>query len=53
MKSKNTQPQFSSNSDVHMTETTKKRLEGTCPAFKKEDTGCKDKKNAKYTNQFK
>ncbi|WP_195938811.1 hypothetical protein [Romboutsia sp. 1001713B170131_170501_G6] len=50
---KNTRPEFNSDSNVKMTNTTKKRLEGTCPSFEKEDLGCKDKKNKKYTNQFK
>ena len=31
---KNKQPKFNSNSDVKMSCTTKKRLEGTCPEFK-------------------
>ena len=41
---KNKQPKFSSNSDVKMSCTTKKRLEGTCPEFKN-DCGCKEDKN--------
>ena len=49
---KNKQPKFNSNSDVKMSCTTKKRLEGTCPEFKN-DCGCKEDKNKKYTNQFK
>ncbi len=42
---KNKQPKFNSNSDVKISCTTKKRLEGTCPEFK-------EGKNKKYTNQF-
>lgn len=49
---KNKQPKFNSNSDVKMSCTTKKRLEGTCPEFKN-NCGCKEDKNKKYTNQFK
>ena len=44
---KNKQPKFSSNSDVKMSCTTKKRLEGTCPEFKN-DCGCKEDKNKKF-----
>ena len=44
---KNKQPKFSSNSDVKMSCTTKKRLEGTCPEFKN-DCGCKEDKNKKH-----
>ncbi len=49
---KNKQPEFCSNSDVKMTCTTKKRLEGTCKTFKDEPL-TKEVKNKKYTNQFK
>lgn len=48
----NKQPRFSSNSDVKMSSTTKKRIEGCDPSHKN-DCSCKKEKNKKYTNQFK
>lgn len=49
---KNIQPKFNSNSDIKMSCTTKKRLEGTCPEY---NGGLKNKKekNQKFPDQFK
>ncbi|WP_373600050.1 hypothetical protein [Paraclostridium bifermentans] len=47
-----TRPNYKSNSNVKLTNTTKKRLEGCDPAFKN-DCSTKQEKNKKYTNQFK
>lgn len=48
----NIQPTYKSNSNVKLTNTTKKRIEGCDPSFKK-DFASKCEKNKKYTNQFK
>jgi hypothetical protein len=48
----NKQPKFNSKSNIKMSCTTKRRLEGSDPEFKN-DYGSKEEKNKKYTNQFK
>ena len=50
---KNTSLEFNSESNVKMTNTTKKSLEVTCPSFEKRSEMFKNEKNKKYTNKFK